>query len=124
MSGTDQITIRLPKARVAALRDAAKAQHRSLAQQVEHQLAAADSVADAPISPNKTLDVLLGRSTDTPEPCVTTDGPQLEARRFPKPEDAGSSPVGTANIPLTGTEFPVREVHQRGQGAGMRKTRS
>lgn len=55
-----------------------------------------------------------------------SDGPvaQLGARRNLTPEVAGSSPAGTANIPVTGTEFPVREVHQRGQGAGMRKTRS
>ena len=49
---TQQITIRLPAERVAALKAAARAGHRSLAQQVEHELAAApqppkDS-ADAP----------------------------------------------------------------------------
>lgn len=38
------------------------------------------------------------RSTLTPLVEDTTDGPvaQLEARRFPKPEVAGSSPAGTA----------------------------
>lgn len=39
---TEQITIRLPTARVAALKAAAKAEHRSLAQQVEHLLAQTD----------------------------------------------------------------------------------
>lgn len=36
---TEQITIRLPVQRVAALKAAARAEHRSLAQQVEHMLA-------------------------------------------------------------------------------------
>lgn len=45
---TDQITIRLPKARVAALKQAARAEHRSLAQQVEHLLASIDDLGDDP----------------------------------------------------------------------------
>jgi hypothetical protein len=46
--GTEQITIRLPQARVQALRAKAKAEHRSLAQQVEHQLAASDATPPPP----------------------------------------------------------------------------
>jgi hypothetical protein len=40
---TKQITIRLPIERVEALQAAAKADHRSLAQQIEHQLAVSDA---------------------------------------------------------------------------------
>lgn len=43
MSATEQITIRLPTARVHALKAEAKAEHRSLAQQVEHMLAMHDA---------------------------------------------------------------------------------
>jgi len=39
---TEQITIRLPVERVASLRANAKAQHRSLAQEVEHALSEGD----------------------------------------------------------------------------------
>lgn len=48
---TEQITVRLPVNRVAALRAAAKAEHRSLAGEVEHRLA----IADAAVSPSREL---------------------------------------------------------------------
>lgn len=41
---TEQITIRLPVERVQALKATAKAEHRSLAQQVEHRLDRADAM--------------------------------------------------------------------------------
>lgn len=46
MSGTEQITIRLPAERVARLKAAAQAEHRSLARQIEHMLTIADEKRD------------------------------------------------------------------------------
>jgi hypothetical protein len=43
---TEQITIRLPVERVAALKAAAQAETRSLAQQVEHLLKQGDALTD------------------------------------------------------------------------------
>jgi hypothetical protein len=48
---TRQITVRLPVERVEALQQQAKAEHRSLAQQIEHRLTIADRVP-APLHPS------------------------------------------------------------------------
>lgn len=47
---TEQVTVRLPVERVAALKAAAKAEHRSLAQQIEHLL----STVVAPVKKKET----------------------------------------------------------------------
>lgn len=75
---TEQITIRLPVERVALLRDQARTEHRSIAQQVEHRLDRADAL-EAQQHPVKHpgLQVMPpAQPLATPEPQVT---PRLKA---------------------------------------------
>jgi hypothetical protein len=77
---TEQITIRLPVERVALLRDQARTEHRSIAQQVEHLLDRADALEAQQHAAKQPAQQVTPATRNPPAQPLETPEPQVTPR--------------------------------------------